>query len=177
MDELVVSTVVCLPPDEVYGFLTDFPRYADYSEHLRDVRTHGDGSPGTRYDLELAWWKLTYTARSEVTGTSPPTRVDWRLVDGLDASGRWRIEPLDAVPPGLPDDAETASRVFLEVEYDPDSVGSGALDLPRFVSLDWVVSKVRPLVLDEAERVVSRIVTDLEGRSRTVSLQIHRAPE
>ncbi|MFC6988366.1 type II toxin-antitoxin system RatA family toxin [Haloplanus sp. GCM10025708] len=177
MDELVVSTVVCLPPDEVYDFLTEFPRYADYSEHLREVHAHGDGSPGTRYDLEFAWWKLTYTARSEVTATSPPTRIDWRLVDGLDAGGRWRIDPLDDVPPEVPDDAGAASRVFLEVEYDPDSVGTGTVDLPRFVSLDRVVSKVRPLVRSEAERVVSRVVTDLEGRSRDVALRIHRTPD
>jgi hypothetical protein len=177
VDELAVSTVVCLPPDEVYDFLVDFPRYANYSAYLREVRADGDGSPGTRYDLLFSWWKLDYTARSEVTATSPPTRVDWRLVDGFDAGGRWRIEPLDDLPPHLPDDVEAGSRVFFEVEYDPDTVGSGTVELPRFVSLDWVVSKVRPLVLSEAERVVSRVVEDLEGRPRDVSLRIHRTPE
>jgi hypothetical protein len=176
VDEIAVSTVVYLPPAEVYEFLVDFPRYANYSEYLREVRRAGDGSPGTRYDLTFAWWKLTYTARSEVTGTDPPERVDWRLTTDIAAEGRWRVEPLEELPPGAPGDATEACRVCLEVEYDPDSVSAGALDLPALVSLDWVVRKVTPLIVEEAERVVERIVADIEGRSRPVELTVHRHP-
>jgi len=59
VDTVDVSTVVYLPPAEIYDFLVDFPRYADYSRHLEEVHRHnGDGSPGTRYDITFAWWKL-----------------------------------------------------------------------------------------------------------------------
>ena len=162
MDTVEVSTVVYLPPEEVYEFLLDFPRYARYSEHLTRVRQFGDGTPGTEYALEFAWWKLTYTARSRVVETEAPRRIDWRVVKDIDAVGHWRVDPVD--------DEET--EVSLVVEYAPDSADDEALDLPRFVSLDWVVQKVKPKVRTEAERVVRRIVADLEGQPRDVSLEI-----
>lgn len=177
MDEIAVSTVIYLPPEEVYDFLVDFPRYADYSEYLESVRRHGDGSSGTEYDLHFAWWKLTYTARSRVTDFRPPTHIDWTIVGNLDADGRWRVEPLDDLPADAPADAETGCRVFFEAEFDPDSAHSGMLDLPRFVSLGLVVRKVKPVVQREAERVVERIVADLEGRRRPVELTVHDRPD
>ena len=176
MDRIHVSTVVCLPPEAVYDFLVDFPRYARYSKYLTGVTANGDGSPGTTYRLRFAWWKLSYTAHTEVTGSDPPTRLDWRVIEDIDARGDWRVEPLDSVPAGLPADADAACRVHLEVEFDSDSVGGGALDLPRFVSLDWVVRKVKPVLVEEAERVVERIVADIEGRRRGVELVVHEAP-
>jgi hypothetical protein len=176
VDRIHVSTVVCLPPEEVYEFLVDFPRYARYSEYLTDVRAEGDGSPGTRYHLRFAWWKLSYTARTEVTDADPPTRFDWQVLGDLDARGYWRVEPLETVPSGLPADADTACRVHLNVVFDANSVGGGTLDLPRFVSLDWVVEKVKPILVEEAERVVERIVADLEGRRRAVDLVVHEVP-
>jgi uncharacterized membrane protein len=174
VDRVEVSTVVYLPPEEVHEFLLDFPGYAEYSKYLREVRQQGDGSPGTRYDLEFAWWKLTYTAHSEVTDIDPPTLIDWELVEDLDATGQWVIEP---DPDLAPDDRDTACQVRFVAEYDPDSADSGVLDLPRLVSFDWVLEKITPLVLEEAKRVVGRIVADLEGEPREVELTIHEAPE
>ena len=60
----------------------------------------------------------------------------------------------------------------LVVEYAPDSADEGLLDLPRFVSLGWVVDRVTPKVRAEAERVVRRIVADLEGERRPVEVEI-----
>jgi len=162
VDSVEVSTDVYLPPEEVYEFLLDFPRYARYSEHLTSVRQYGDGAPGTEYELDFAWWKLTYTARSRVTGVDAPERIDWRVVKDIDAVGRWEVERVD----------EETTRVTLVVEYAPGSADDDALDLPRFVSLDWVVEKIKPKVRAEAERVVRRIVADLEGQRRDVSLEI-----
>jgi uncharacterized membrane protein len=171
VDTIEVSTVVYLPRDEVYDFLVDFPRYARYSKHLTRVTRHGDGEPGTEYDLTFAWWKLSYTARSRVTALSPPERIDWELVKDIDAQGHWAIED-EPVPEGK----EAASRVRLRIDYHPHSANENALNLPRFVSLSWVVKKVKPLVEKEAERVVERIVADLEGERRDVSLEIHATP-
>ncbi|WP_101296629.1 SRPBCC family protein [Halegenticoccus soli] len=176
MDEIVVSTVVYLPPDEVYDFLIDFPRYADYSKYLEEVRSDGDGSPGTRYALRFSWWKLTYTAHSEVTDVEPPACIDWRVVKDIHAHGRWRIEPLAELPPDAPPDAETGCRVYFEIVFDADSARDGAVDLPAFVSFDWVLARIRPKVLEEAERIVARIVADLEGRNRDVELTVRKRP-
>jgi hypothetical protein len=176
VDRIHVSTVVGLAPPEVYEFLVDFPRYARYSEYLTEVTADGDGSPGTRYRLRFAWWKLSYTAHTEVTDADPPERIDWRVTEDVDASGRWRVEPLDATPSGLPVEDGPASRVHLEVTFDADSVGGGVVDLPRFVSLDWVIDRVKPVLVEEAERVVERIVADVEGEPREVDLVVHEVP-
>jgi hypothetical protein len=39
-----------------------------------------------------------------------------------------------------------------------------------------VVRKVKPVLVEEAERVVERIVADIEGRRRDVELVVHEAP-
>jgi uncharacterized membrane protein len=174
VDAVEVSTVIYLPPGEVYDFLIDFPRYANYSKYLTRVSANGDGSPGTEYDLRFEWWKLTYTARSRVTSVDPPTRIEWEIVKDLSAHGHWRVEE---VPEAAPPDRETASRVWLHIEFDAGSVSKNAIDLPALVSLGWVVKKVKPLIESEAERIVSRIVADLEGKRREVELTIHDRPD
>ena len=186
MDELVVSTEVYADPEEVYEFLLDFPRYANYSEYLREVRTvTGDGGPGTKYALTFAWWKISYTARSEVTGVEPPERIDWEITKDIDAGGCWRVTPSDdgdeggAADETDDDDADTDAsedapcEVALEVQFDPGSASSDALDLPRLVSFDWVLKKAIPLIRTEAERVVERAVQDLEGSTRDVDLDVY----
>jgi uncharacterized protein YndB with AHSA1/START domain len=173
-DAVEVSTVVYLPPEDVYEFLVDFPRYARYSKHLTEVRQHGDGGPGTEYDLVFEWWKITYTARSRVESVDPPDRIDWLIVKDIDAAGHWAVEE---VPEEAPPDRETASRVVLRVDFHPETANSNALNLPAFVSLSWVIEKVKPKIQAEAERVVRRIVADIEGESRDVELEIHSTPD
>lgn len=172
MERLVVDTVVYRPAEEVYEFLLDFPGYANYSKYLQSVRELDSGGENPRYALRFAWWKLTYTAHSEVTETVPPERIAWHLVGKFDAGGRWVVDPLDDVPADAPDDAEAATEVHFEVEWDDSTVHSGMIELPMFVSLDRVVRKATPLVETEAKRVVERAVADLEGRQRPVSLTI-----
>lgn len=173
VDHLELSTVVYVPPEEAYEFLLDFPGYANYSEHLTRVTYEGDGGPGTEYDIHLKWWKIQYTVRSEVTELDRPNRIDWKIIKDIRAHGSWRVEE---VPEEAPDGEETASRVWLSIRFDADSASSGMLNLPAFVSLGWVVNKVKPLVLTEAEKVVERIVADLEGQPRDVNLEIHSKP-
>ncbi|RJT06533.1 SRPBCC family protein [Halococcus sp. IIIV-5B] len=167
MNTIDISTVVYLPPEEVYDVLIDFPRYPRYSEHLRGVDRHGDGSAGTTYDLHFAWWKLTYTARSRVTDTDPPNRIDWRVVKDIDANGHWAVEEREP-----PEGREHASTVHFRVEYDTDSVNPSNFDLPRLVSLSWVVEKVKPVIEREGQRVVERVVADIEGERRPVDLDV-----
>ena len=179
MDSVELSTVVYVPPEEAYDFLVDFEGYARYSEYLDRVERHGEGDTGTEYDIHLEWWKLNYVVRSAVTDTDPHERIEWRIVKDLRAHGAWVVEPAPdaADDEPAPPDAETASRVRLVIEFDADSASSDMLDLPRLVSLDWVVEKVKPLVLSEAEKVVARIVADLEGVRREVDLRLHDSPD
>lgn len=166
MDTLEVSTTVYLPPAEVYAFLLDFEGYANYSEYLRTVRAFGDGGAGTEYELEFAWWKLQYTARSAVVEVDPPNRIEWQLTKDIDAAGRWLVEPFEEA------EQTPATEVTFVVEYAPGSATDGILDLPRFVSPDWVVDRIEPKIQTEAERIVRRVVADLEGEERAVELRI-----
>lgn len=166
MDEVVVETELRVPPEEAFAFLRDFPGYVRYSSYLDDVRQRGDGGVGTRYELALSWWRLSYTALTEVTGLDPPSRIDWRVLRAVDAHGSWEIEQK-----ALPEDV-TGSRVRLRIRYDPDSADTSAIDIPRFVSMSSIVRRVKPLVVTEAESTLERIVTDLEGEPRPVDLDI-----
>lgn len=170
-DRLEVSTEVYVPPSEAYDFLVDFPGYAEYSEHITNVEQYGDGTPPTEYDLTVSWWLLSYTSRSRVTNVESPERIDWEIVKDVDANGHWLVEEIE--PPAEHDEA-TEVRLVMEVE--PDSADASVLDLPRLVSFSWIVSTLRPIVLSEAEEVVERIVTDLEGEPREVDLEIHETP-
>lgn len=166
MNRVEVSTTVYLPPEEVYEFLLGFRNYAGYSEHLHDVRQYGDGTPGTEYALEFGWWKLHYTARSVVTDVDPPNRIEWRLTKDVDAAGQWLVDPLSNP------DEDPETEVTFVVEYVPGSADGGIVDLPRFISLGWVIEKVKPKIRTEAERIVRRVVADLEGDERDVELRI-----
>jgi len=167
VERVEVTTVVYADRQRVYEFLLDFPGYAAYSEYLEAVDQRGDGGPGTRYDLRFAWWKLAYTARSAVTAVDPPSRIDWRITKDIDASGHWFVESVDP-----PEGEAVATEVRFLVEYDPDSAAVGSVDLPRFVSLSWVVEKAKPKIRSEASRIVERVVVDLEGDRRDVSLDV-----
>lgn len=173
MDRIVLSTVVYRSPEEVFPYLRSFPRYPRYSEHLESVEARGDGGAGTEYDLRLAWRQFGYTAHSKVTGIDDPRTLSWRLTEDVDARGQWRVEP---EPEAAPEGIETASRVYFEAAYDPHSADEDALSLPRFISLDWVVSKIQPRLIGEAKEVVARLVEDVEGEPREISLEVHESP-
>jgi len=164
VEELEVGTEVRLPPEEVYEFLLDFPRYADYSKHLDSVDAFGDGGVGTDYSLTFKWWKVRYTVRSRVTEITRPERIEFELVSGLSADGEWIVDPVEG--------DRTASQVTFVARYDPGSVAGDAVSLPSFVSVDWVVDRVMPFLEKEAKRVVERVVADLEGERRSVELSV-----
>lgn len=161
MDEIVIWTDVYVPPPEAFAFLVEFTNYAGYSEYLTEVRQHGDGGEGTEYELVAKWWRINYRAQTEVTGITPPERIAWRATDPLEAHGTWELEPIAA-----------GTRVTLRMAFDADTADEGAVGIPAFVPVSWVVERVKPLVRREAEDVVERIVADLEGEPRDVELRI-----
>jgi len=166
-----MSTVVYAPRETVYEFLLDFPGYKNYSDYVKEIDQDGDGGEGTEYGITFGWWKVTYLARSRVVGLEPPERIDWEILKDLDASGAWLVESVE--PPA---DREVATRVTIDVQFDPDSVSAGAIDLPRFVSVSWLVEKAIPLIVKQARSVLRGVVADLEGAPRDVDLTVHETP-
>lgn len=168
-----MSTLVYRPAEAVYDFLLDFPRYADYSEYLSEVRRYGDGGEGSDFDIVLAWWRLSYVVKTQVVELDRPRRIHWRIREDIDASGYWAVEP---EPESARQEGEPATRVRLYAAFDPSSARTGALDLPRFVSVSRVLKRVKPILEREATKTCRRIVADLEGTPRSVDLEIHIRP-
>ncbi|WP_233357403.1 type II toxin-antitoxin system RatA family toxin [Halococcoides cellulosivorans] len=171
MPVIEARTVVRAPPDAVFDLLVDFPGYAGYSEYLQSVDRRGSGGAGTRYRLEFGWWRFSYAVRSEVLAVERPHRIDWQIVDGLDAQGFWRVEDASDAR------EKPASRIVFRVSYAPGTADLGRLDLPRVVSLETVVDRLRPVIEAEVERVVERVVADLEGTRRSVSVTVETDPD
>lgn len=171
MERILLSTDVYREPVVVFEAITSFEDYPAYASHLDRVAVDGDGGVGTAYELHFSWWKLTYAVHSTVTEVEPPTRLGWRLTEDLDAAGEWRLEPIST------DEGDAGTRLFFEATYDPHTADPDAISLPRFVSLGWVIDRVRPKLYREAERVLERLVADIEGEPRDIQLTVHETPE
>lgn len=167
-DVIELATTIHAPRPEVFALVSDVGGWGAYSDHVTDVTRHGDGGPGTEYGVTLSWWRLAYTVRFRVTDLDPPARIGWRVVEDIDARGTCRLEPTDADDP----EVAHATRVTLTARYDPDSADDDALSLPPFVPVSSVVERARPFVEREAERVLSRVVADLEGEPRRATLTL-----
>ncbi|WP_435346566.1 SRPBCC family protein [Haloarchaeobius sp. HRN-SO-5] len=184
MDALELSAVVYAPRDEAFEFLLDVANYGRYSEYVADVTQRGDGSVGTRFDITLQWWTLSYTLRTAVTDLDRPNRIDWRVPDDVRAHGYWAVEEVDAGDSassaagdsGVASDGGPASRIRLRVEFDRDRSSARGLQLPPLVSTDWLLRRVKPVAKREAKQVLSRAVADLEGQRRPVELAVHVRP-
>lgn len=170
MPTLEARTTVYRAPSAVFDALLDLRRYETYSDHLASVTREGDGGVGTEYRLRFEWWRLSYTVESRVTAVEAPSRLDFTVTRGIAANGSWHVEPAETNSPGWTD--EPATRVRFVVEYDPSTVAGSTLDLPAWTSLTWVVDKAAPMVEREAERVVERVVADLEGAERDIELTV-----
>lgn len=193
VDAVELSTVVYVPREEAFEFLLDFTNHERYSEYVSDVTRRGDGSVGTRFDITLQWWKLSYTLTPAVTGLDRPDRIDWRVPNDVHARGYWALEPAEGTdraaaaadgqaadggverPPSVDPDAP-ATRVRLRIEFDRERSRLGRLRLPPMVSTDWVLRRVKPMAAREAQQVFERAVADLEGRRRRVDLEFHVRP-
>lgn len=167
MPALAVHTSVEVAPEDAFTFLLDFPGYAAYSPYLKSVTQDGPGGAGTEYELEVAWWKLSYTARTTVTEVDRPRRIGWRLLGDVTADGAWLLSP---------DPDNTMTDVTLYIRYETADLGSVGIDLPRLLPLSAVIERGKPVLEREAVRTVERVVADLEGEPREVALEIDTDP-
>jgi ribosome-associated toxin RatA of RatAB toxin-antitoxin module len=167
MDSVRMSTVVYADPEEVFEFLMDFEGYKQYSGYVNRIHVDGDGGVGTEYGIEFSWWKLSYLARSRVVGIDRPRRIEWEIIKDVDADGQWIVDPVD--------DGD-ATRVTIDVNFDPDSVGKDTVSLPFFVDVSWLVDKAVPLIVRQARNVLRGVVADLEGEPRDPELKVHETP-
>lgn len=183
-DAFKANTTVFSPIEDVYEFLGDFRSYTEYTEYVDEIRRRGDGTVGTIYDItfrkRILAIPLSYTARSRVTALDRPTSIEWEIIKDLRANGEWALEvvdeaDLDVSRPSYVDPDVPATRVTIGVELNPKTIDRSAIPVPLTKSVEWLVSKVYPFIVDEARRVLSRVVTDLEGRTREPNIQFTQA--
>jgi hypothetical protein len=135
----------------------------------------GDGGVGSRYEITVSWWKLSYAVTPRVVALDPPSRIDWELTDRVTARGYWAIEPLPER--AVPSDREFATRARLRVEFAQSSLSNGVSGLPPLVPFDRILDRVAPVAKREVNAVFRRAVADLEGRERPVEVEYHRKPD
>lgn len=153
MNRIEVSRRVNRDPAVVFAAARDFSAYPDYSEYLKDVTPDGDGTPGTEYDLHIHVLGLSFDVRTRLEELDPPRRIEWSVHGELDAVGRWIVTPVSD---------ETASKIDLVLEYDPNSIDSSVVSLPFGLSVSWVADRAEALAEREVEAVLDRLVADLE---------------
>jgi ribosome-associated toxin RatA of RatAB toxin-antitoxin module len=175
VDALELSTVVYAPPSDVYDFLREFTAYEQYSDYVQRVRRSGDGGVGSAYEITVQWWRLSYTVTPRVTALDPPHRIDWRVVDRVEAEGYWAVEPLP--DDEVPDDRDCATRARLRIEFVQSSLSNGVSGLPPLVPFDRILQRVTPVAKREIDAVFRRAVADLEGDEREVEVEYHRRPD
>lgn len=154
-----VSRTVTRSPSPVFEYLLDFKRYAGYSTYLTDVsKVSGGGDGTTQYEVTAAWRGIGGTVTTELTGVTPPERIEWRLADSRAAGGAWTVENTETAHATAP-----ASLMTLEIRFDPGALGGTAISLPGFLPVDRLLGRLGPTVEAEAANVVERIVADLEN--------------
>lgn len=173
MEQLKLSTLIYAPQQKVFDVLADFEEYPKFCDYVNRVARRGDGSEGTRYGIEFKWWKLTYTAWSQVESITAPSMIEWSVQKDIDAQGSWEIEDVTA---DHESDHESVVRVTIDVEFDVEKPGGDILDLPLLTSFDWVVKKVKPLIFEEARAVIQNLAYEVEGERRTPELTIQETP-
>lgn len=114
----IVSTIeIARPPDEVFSYVTDPSRFAEWQEGVVSGRIEGGGPPamGSRYTTTRRIGGAERTTTSEITEISPPR--SW-AVHGLDGPIRAivnvTVEPLNE---------NSRSRVRLELDFEGHGIG------------------------------------------------------
>jgi uncharacterized protein YndB with AHSA1/START domain len=114
----VVSSVdVARPPKEVFPYVTDPSRFAEWQEGVVSGHTEGDGPPGvgTRYITVRRIRAADQPMTSEITEISPPRSWAMHGVDGpVRAAVRVAVDPLNG---------GTQSRVTITTDFTGHGVG------------------------------------------------------
>ena len=117
MAPIVSSTEISRPPQEVFAYVTDPSRMAEWQESLVSARAEGDGPPavGSKAITTRRVGRSERTMTMQLTNFSPPTSWGARGIDG----------PIRAIVNGTvePVDGEARSRVTIELDFEGHGLG------------------------------------------------------
>lgn len=116
---------IARPPEEVFVYVTDPTRLAEWQESVVSSRMEGAGPPsvGTRASVTRRVGRMQRAMTAEVAELSPPTSWAVRGVDGpVRGNVKGTIAPLDE-----------GARSRVTIELDLVGYGIGKLLVPLFV--------------------------------------------
>jgi len=122
----IVSTIeIARPPDEVFSYVTDPSRFAEWQDDVVSVRLPGCRPPtvGSRFTTTRRIGRSERTMTQETTEISPPRSWAVHGVDGpIRPNMNLTVEPLDD---------GTRSRVTFALDFEGHGIGVPLLPLVR----------------------------------------------
>jgi uncharacterized protein YndB with AHSA1/START domain len=125
MPPIVSTFEIARRPEEVFAYLTDPSRFAEWQKDVVRVRTAGGGAPrvGSRFTTTRRVARAERTMTQEITEIIPPRSWAARGVAGpIRPSARVTVEPLHG---------GTRSRVTVALDFEGHGIGVPLLPLVR----------------------------------------------
>ena len=123
MAPIAASVHIARSPEDVFAYISDFPRHPEWQEGLVSVtvETEGPTRVGTHVVHRRKLGPQTVATTSEITTYDPPRAVGFRGIDGpIRAAGSQRVEPLG-----------DGSRVSFQMELEGHGLGKVMLPMAR----------------------------------------------
>ncbi len=117
MAPVVSSIDIARPPEEVFPYVTDPSRFAEWQESVVNGHTEGDSPPrvGTRCTTTRRISGADRATTSEITEINPPRSWAVRGIDGpIRANVNVTIDPLNG---------DTQSRVIIKLDFVGHGIG------------------------------------------------------
>jgi uncharacterized protein YndB with AHSA1/START domain len=114
---IVTSIEIARPPEDVFSYVTDPSRLAEWQESVVSTRVDHAGPPGvgSRVTQTRRIGRREQTMTSEITEITPPTSWAVRGVDGpVRGMVKGTVEPLEA---------GERSRVTIELDFEGHGIG------------------------------------------------------
>jgi uncharacterized protein YndB with AHSA1/START domain len=125
MAPIVSSSEIARPPGEVFAYVTDPSRLAEWQESVVSARTEGGGPPtvGSKAVTTRRIGRGERTMTMEMTNIDPPRSWGVRGIDG----------PVRAIVNGTVDPLDGGARSRVTIELDFEGHGLGKLLVPLVV--------------------------------------------
>lgn len=125
MAPIVPSIEIARPPEQVFSYVTDPARLAEWQEGVVSARTEEGGPPGvgSKMTMTRRIGRGERTMTAELTEISPPRTWAVRGIDG----------PVRAIVKGVVEPLDDSARSRVTIELDFEGHGIGKLLVPLVV--------------------------------------------
>jgi uncharacterized protein YndB with AHSA1/START domain len=127
MPPVVLTIEIARPPDEVFSYVTDPSRFAEWQADAASGRFVGDGPPGVgeHFTTTRRIGRVERTTTSEITEINPPRSWASHGVDGpIRPTMHVTVAPLDE---------GARSRVTIDVDFRGHGIGKLLVPLVRWL--------------------------------------------